>query len=35
LKISADIINTRFNERFNNYIINKEAELSDADTDTE
>ena len=35
LKICADILNTHFKERFNNYINEKDAELSGSETDTE
>jgi len=35
LKISADIINTHFKERFDNYINEREAYLSGADTDAD
>jgi hypothetical protein len=35
LKICADIIDSHFEERFDNYINEKDAELSGADTDTE
>jgi hypothetical protein len=35
LKICADILNTHFKERFNNYINEKDAELSGAETETE
>ena len=35
LKICSDILNTHFKERFNNYINEKDAELSGAETETD